>query len=51
MKNEIILPPEMLAEIGNIFKRGNIAELKYVGGKVQLIEIVRKKKIEVSITG
>lgn len=42
-------PDETLEKILSILKRGNTAEVKRVGGEVQIIEIQRKIKHRMTI--
>lgn len=42
----MILPPEVQSAVYNIIKAGNNAEVKKVNGKIEVIEIKRKKKAE-----
>ncbi len=41
---------EALARILSILKRGNTAEVKRVGGEIQIVEIRRKIKHRMTIT-
>ncbi len=41
---------EILAKILSILKHGNTAEVKRVGGEIQIVEIQRKVKHRVTVT-
>jgi len=40
------MPPELWEIVQKILKRGNTAEIKYVGGQIVVVEIQRQVKIK-----
>ena len=43
--------PEWIEVVLKILEKGNTAEVKKVNGKIEVIEVNRKLKIMISITG